>query len=68
MPVAGDDVPEVEQGARARNGERKGGVQVGEGAVDEPNRAKGVGCCECGAGEAGEGEAETGGSLKIKKS
>ena len=59
---------EAECGACGRDQEGEGGVEVGEGTVDESNGAKGVRCCESRCREAGEGKSKTSGCLEVEES
>lgn len=46
--VAWDEMAVGEGRGCGGDGEWEGGVEVGEGAIDEAEGAECVGCCECG--------------------
>ncbi len=68
LPVPADYIVQVQApGLLEGGGEREGGVEVGEGAVDEADAAEGVRGCEVGGGEGGDVDAEAAGGVEVEE-
>lgn len=67
MAVPGNEEAEGDVGAAVRDGEGDGGVEVGEGAVEEAEGVEGVGGAEVGGRKGGEGERQGGGGREVEE-